>query len=341
MSRRKQDVNIFRIAKEAGVSTATVSRVVNNRIGVGEKTRKRVNGLLQQYNFTPDFPAVRAVKVAVIVPNSDLSDYIRKALKGIYTYAETNGLMINLIIANYPRKESLKKAIRDQQCAGIIAILPIYYRTEMATLVDTGLPVIITDSQTEDPRIGFVDNDSYSGSVEATRYLIELGHRRIGYLLHYDSSLNQIQRFKGYENTMKAEGLTINKSWVINTLAGSKNSIRGVSGLQTMKRLLKQAPELTAVIAVDDSMALGAMTAIHEAGLKIPEDISIIGFDNYPETEIWYPALTTVDHPIEKSGYLAIEKIHEGLKNPGKWIPSQDILPTKLVIRKSTGPAKE
>ncbi|MEI8247423.1 MAG: LacI family DNA-binding transcriptional regulator [Lentisphaerota bacterium] len=340
MSRRSQTVNIYKIAEEAGVSAATVSRVINRRLGVGEKTRKRISDLVRGYNFTPDYPAVRTVRIAVISPASDLTEYICEAMKGVYAYANPNELMVNIIIANAPRKESLRETIRDQQCSGVIAIAPGGYMKELYTLGDTDLPVVIIDDQIDDPKIGFIDNDSYSGSVEATRYLLGLGHRRIGYLRHYDPNLDQLQRFKGYENTMKAAGAAIEKNWVLSVLPDPANEIWAMPGLLTMRRLLDQAPELTAVIAVDDSLALGAMTAIHERGLRIPEDISVLGFDNYPETQVWYPALTTVDHAIEKAGYMAIEAIHAGLLNPGQWIPPREILPTSLVIRKSTGPAK-
>ena len=342
MSRKIQDVNIYRIAAEAGVSAATVSRVINRRLGVGEATRKKVSDLLRQYNFTPDYPAVRTVKIAAVVPSADFNGYIGKALKGVYEYAQRNELMVNIIIADSQRKESLLEVVRDQQCSAVITLLPAtIYLNDILSLLGTDLPIMAIDAQFDQPGIGFIDNDSYSGSVEMTRYLLSLGHRRIGYLQHPQASLNQLQRFKAYENTMKAAGLTIAAKWLARAEPGPHNLIRGMAGLLAMRQLLDQAPEITAVMAVDDDVALGAMTAIHERGLRIPEDISVVGFDNHPETQVWYPALTTVDHPIERAGYLAAEAIHAGLKRPGDWIPPREILPTTLVVRQSTGPARD
>lgn len=338
MARKHQDISIYRIAEEAGVSVTTVSRVINRRTGIAEATRAKVNELLQRYNFKPVYPPVRTVKIAVVTPETDFSDYFRKAIKGIYAYARQHRLMTNIILTESYHNESLLEAVRDQQCSGVVALLPEAYRKELETFSTTDLPVVAVDSTFDDSRIGFIDNDSYSGSAEATRYLLGLGHRRIGYLMHDTSTLNHLQRFKGFANTMSAAGIKVEDNWVVN-VQPSLEAPDIPMGISTMRRLLEQAPEITAVMAVDDSLALAAMAAIHESGRRIPEDISVVGFDNYPETRLWYPSLTTVEHPIEKAGSLAIEAIHTGLLHPQDWQPPREILPTSLVIRKSTGPA--
>lgn len=340
MARVVQDISIYRIAREAGVSVPTVSRVINRKAGIAEGTRNKVNALLKQYNYRPDYPAMRTVKIAVVYPWTELTDYFRKAIKGVYDYAQQNELMINIICAQASRRESLLKAIRDQQCSGVIAMLTEKYDEELAPLAETDLPTVVVDAFGPNKKFGYIDNDSYSGSAAAARHLIELGHRKIGYLTYADPALNQLQRFKGAFNTFHAANIEINSKAVIKITAPSNRLIRGECGYLAMQTLLRQEPGVTAVMAVDDNMALGAMAAIHEAGLRIPEDISIVGFDNYAETAYWYPALTTVDHPLEKAGLLAVEAIHRGISCPGQWQPPQEILPTELVIRRSTGPAR-
>lgn len=341
MARKLQEVNIYRIAKEAGVSVPTVSRVINRKAGIAEATRNKVNTLLCHYNFRPDYPAMRTVKIAVVYPWADLTDYFCKAMKGIYSYAQQNELMINIIIVESHRKESLLEAIRDQQCSGVIALFSEQYRKELESLSATDLPTVIVDSVIDDKKIGFIDNDSYSGSCAAAKHLIELGHRKIGYLTYNEMSLNQLQRFKGGANTLISHGIPLPPERTIKLDIDRTSPVLGENGYITMKMLLRQAPDITAVMAVDDPMALGAMAAIHEAGLRVPDDISVIGFDNYGETAFWHPALTTVDHPLEKAGYMAIEAIHAGLTNPGQWVPPREILTTRLVIRKSTCPVKQ
>ena len=340
MARKPKDVSIYRIAEEAGVSVPTVSRVINRKPGIAEATRKRVDELLKSYNFKTNYPRSRTSKIAVVYPWSNFSDYFAKAMKSIYAYAAENELMINLIIAQSCVRESLLEAIRDQQCSGVVALMPEQYRNELSALSDSTLPSILIDSSTEMPNIGFIDNDSYSGSCMAASHLVQLGHRKIGYITYGEMSLNQIKRLKGVENTLKMHGVELQPERIAKLDIKAASKIRGENGYNTMNKLLKQASDITAVMAVDDAMALGALAAITDAGLKVPEDISLIGFDNYPETRFWRPALTTVDHPVEEAGRMAIASIHEALKNNGEWIPPKEILPTSLVVRSSTGPVK-
>lgn len=340
MARHPQEVSITRIAKEGGVSVATVSRVMNRRVGVSEATRDRIDQLLRKYRFTTTYPQSRQPKVAVLIPVDDFNNYIAKALKGIFTYAREGDMEVSLVTrSTHPRTTTLEQ-IRDQQCAGVIVLLPDYYVDEHRLLAASELPVMFLDAQIAIEGAGFIDNDSYSGSCAATRHLLELGHRRIGFLRYHLSSLNQIQRFKGYENTLKEAGIQPTPAWLAESPAPDRRNVKGIDGLRAMKRLLEQAPDITAVLAVDDEMAFGAITHLHKIGKKIPADISIIGFDNYPETEIWYPALTTVNHPIQLAGYHASKAIKDAIDNPGKWRPPQEILPTRLVVRESTGPAR-
>jgi len=342
MARKAQEINIYRIAEEAGVSVPTVSKVINQKAGVTEGTRNKISEILRRYNFRPVYTKAKTTKIAVIYPWPDLTDYFQKAMRGIYGYAQNNELMISIVIAKSSHKESLLEAVRDQQCSGVIALISELYRNELAEFADSNLPVVIVDSVTDIENFGFIDNDSVSGSSEAAKHLIDLGHKNIGYLTYERPSLNQLQRLKSAENTFKAHGITLTENDIIRLTASETDLTNGVNGFIAMNKLLKQAPNLTAVMACDDSMALGAIRAIHKAGLRIPEDISVVGFDNYPETEYWSPPLTTVDHPIEKAGNMAIEAIHARLKAPGDdWIPPRDILPTSLVIRESTGPAKQ
>ncbi len=340
MARRPHEINIYKIADEAGVSPATVSRVINRRLGVGEATRRKISEILRRYDFTPDYPAMRSPRIAVVTPWEDPTPYIQKALKGVYSYSRDNGLSINLHIFDGKGGESLLKSIRDQQYSGVVALLSEYYRKELDVFSGSDLPVVLLDASDADSKIGFVDNDSYTGSCEAARHLLSLGHRRIGYLRYSKDSLNQFQRFKAYENTLRSAGIEIDERWIVRHDASTPPSIRGKGGYEGMRILLERAPEITAVMAVDDGMALGVLSAVHEAGLRIPEDISVIGFDNYPETEMWYPALSTIDHPIEAAARLAVQSIHAGLRNPGAWTPPREILPAIFVPRKSSGPAK-
>ena len=339
MARRKQEINIFRIAEEAGVSIATVSRVMNHRTGVSETTRARINTLLREYEFKPDYPAVRSPKIVFLTPFDDLVNYLRLAMKGVCRYARTHDMEVGLLARNTNPRATLLQQIRDQQCSGVIVMMTEFFDDEHLELGNSGLPVVFLDSSINVANAGFIDNDSYSGSCAATRHLLELGHRKIGYVRYRHPGLNHIQRFNGYKHTMAEAGITPDPSWIGIPPSKERAVISSISGLNAMRSLLERAPEITAVMAVDDEMALGAMTAIHQSGRKIPDDISVIGFDNYPETEAWYPPLTTIHHPIEEAGYMAATAIGDALKSHGAWTPPREVLPTRLIVRDSTGPA--
>jgi len=340
MSRRRREINIYKIAEEAGVSASTVSRVINNRTGVNEKTRISITELFKKYGFTPDYPRQRPPKIAFVSPWEDLTEYFRKAFQGIYRYCQKNGIDTNILIRSGHNNHSLLEQLRDQQCSGAIVMLAENLQKEHLELSDSGMPVIFLDHPVNLASIGYIDHDAYSGSCAATQHLIELGHKSIGYLTFPKPSINQVQRFKGYENTMIEAGLPINPRWIATPPAFNKaeGHIRGLPGFRAMTQLLQDAPELTAIMAVDDNMAFGAMTAISRSGRRIPEDISVVGFDNYAETEMWFTALTTVNHPIAEAGFLAAKAIDQALRHPGTDPLIREILPTKLIIRQSTGP---
>eukprot|EP00831_Metopus_contortus_P012206 TRINITY_DN148_c0_g2_i1.p2 TRINITY_DN148_c0_g2~~TRINITY_DN148_c0_g2_i1.p2 ORF type:complete len:270 (-),score=63.93 TRINITY_DN148_c0_g2_i1:633-1337(-) len=228
---------------------------------------------------------------------------------------------------------------------------------ELDEVASTELPVISLDYSTANARIGAIDNDSYAGSCLGAQHLIDLGHRKIAYITYDKMSLNQIQRFKGYQDTLAKNHIEFDENLVVRmkkadaALVDSPEyfpvpwedasgelfrKMRGWGGCIAMKLMLRRQTEFTAVMTADDCMALGAMSVLHENGVRIPEDISVVGFDNYAETVFWTPPLTTINHSIETAGYMAIKSMHEAIKNPEEWIPPREVLPTSLVIRKST-----
>jgi LacI family transcriptional regulator len=342
MATKRSEINIFKIAEEAGVSISSVSRVMNNRTGVSDETRIKIHALLKKYGFTSVYQRQRAPKIAFLTPWEDLTEYFRRALKGVCRFCHEHHMELSIIVRSGNERNSLLQQIRDQQCSGVIASLPEQLDYEHLEVIKTEIPVVFLDTPMSIANTGFIDNDSYSGSCEATRHLIELGHRKIGYLRYHGGSINQLQRVRGYEDTMKAAGLLISDGWVVSTPPSPKPEVaRGACGIIAMRQLLAQAPEVTAVMAVDDDMAMGAMSVIHRSGLRIPADISVVGFDNDLDTPNWFCPLTTVDHPVEEEGYRAAKALDYALKHPRDWKLPRVILPTKLVVRDSTGPVPQ
>jgi len=339
MGRRPKDINISLIAKEAGLSVSTVSRAMNHRANVSEETRRKINLLMAKYNFIPTPATPRAKKIALLSGSTLFNEYVAEIFNGIYHYTESHGLETTLLFKESHSVCNLLERIRDQQCSGVVVILPAEFSDSLDLLAASELPVIQIDEAVQRTDIGFIDHDSYSGSREAVKHLLSLGHRRIGYLASNTRTLNHIQRYKAYENTMSEAGITINPDWCIETTEALSSYAEAA---EKMRELLTRAPELTAVMTTNDMIALGAISGALAAGRRIPTELSIIGFDNYPQTAFLNPPLTTVHHPIADAGFLAAKSIDEFLKNPqdAQLKLPREILPTRLVVRGTTAPPR-
>lgn len=340
MARPKQPINIYRIAKEANVSIATVSRVINQRVDVSEETRLRVGELIKKYSFTTEYTTTRLPKIALLIPQVARSGYLHKAMEGVFDYSEERDIEISVMIRNSRHRNTLLHQLRDQQCSGAVVLLGEQFQRQHKEFEQAGMPIVFLDTEIKINGVGCINHDSYTGSLEATRHLIALGHRKIGYLKYWFKPTNHQARFRGYQDAMREAGLEANPEWVQSSSKSGPSFKQETAGLFAMRELLQRVPDLTAVLTVDDQAALGAVTAIHESGRRIPDDFSVIGFDNLPETEAWFPALTTVEHPVAKEGYQAAAAIHSAWADPGNWQPPRILMPTKLIIRNSAGPVK-
>ncbi len=340
MGRKPKAINISLIAKEAGLSVSTVSRAMNHRANVSEEARRKINALMEKYNFTPTPAIPREKKIALLSGGSQVDEYVSEVFNGIYSYTLKNRLETTVIFRNNQATRNLLEQIRDQQCSGVVVILPAEFSDSLDMLAESELPVVMIDEAIYRDGIGFVDHDSYSGSRDAVKYLLELGHRNIGYIQSCAQTLNHIQRFKAYENTLTEAGITRNPHW--ETSIASDKGIYD-SSREKMRELLKNAPELTAIMTANDMIALGATKGAQDCGRRVPEDISIFGFDNYTQTEFYNPALTTVNHPIQQAAFLAAKHIDECLKRPAEaaQLLPHEILPTSLVIRESVSPCRK
>ncbi len=335
MGRKASDISIFTIAAELGISPATVSRVINNKTGVSETTRMRVMEVLRKNNFKPNYPQQQKTKIAVIISGTHGIDYYSaQILTGIYEYLHENDIIAATLTCN--TDESLLKIVREQQCSGIIILLPEYFRAQMPELEKSKLPIMLIDSQSSSPQIGFIDNDAYSAGMTITNHLIELGHRKIGFITRWEENLNHIQRYEGYRKAMQEAGIEILPSW-LKTWTQNDNCNGCESGQKLFREIMTANPDLTALIAVNEELALGAMNEALRTGFKIPEDISIAGFDSSSYSAYITPSLTTISHPRKEAGKKAAEAIVVYLQSKRSGL-LREILPTYLIPGESTGP---
>ena len=334
MSRKPKTVSVTSIAAELGISPSAVSRAINNRAGVSETVRTRVAGLLDKYHFRPAYPASRLPRIAVVSGRGEVSPYLAGVLSGIYRYVQKGTLSATAVIHPTLETGKLLDLIRDQQCSGVILLVPAHFAEGLPKLADAGLPIMLVDETTSLPGCGFIDNDSYSGALEAARFLTGLGHRRIGCLGSRTPTENHRQRFLAWRNALAEIGLDPDPQLHLHSCPVSCNEME--YGRYALTELLKDAPDITAVMAANDEIAAGAMAAARQLGRKIPEELSITGFDDNPFAAFLEPPLTTVRHDMEQAGYLAAEALDAFLQK--KTPLPRTILPTRLVVRNSCAP---
>ncbi len=336
MKRPKTVVTIQDVAKEAGVSVSTVSRVLNDKDDVSLETYEKVQGVIQELGYTSSLAArsMRSHRTNLIgLITRDVQDpFSIQVMKGVYQ--AISEIDYDLIIYTSGSIKPSSKAEREQRYVALLngSIADgVVIVTPTATSFSTSAPVVAVDPNNESPDCPSVSSTNYDGALAAMHYLLELGHRRIGFIGGRPDLQSANQRRRGYVDALAQAGIPVEE-----TLVEVGDYTTEVGRLCT-QRLLSLPKPPTAVLAANDKSAIGAMGAARELGLRIPEDLSVVGFDNIPETAFSNPALSTVDQFIDKMGHIAVEmliRLIEGqsLEN------GQYKIPTQLVIRDSCRP---
>lgn len=302
------------IAIKAGVSTATVSNVLNNSGRVGTKTREKVLKVIEDLNYTPNKIA-RSLKLqktnTVGVIAEDVTVFNTPSIiDGINKVAEMNGLgtlLVNLRIyqkagTDFSNKEQMREILGkafDQlvmnQVDGIIYIAT--YKREITDIIrPLKLPVVYTYCETSNQEDYAVNYNDEEAAYIATQHLIELGHTDIGLISGMSDSIHSHERFKGYCRALKENAIPLHSPYV-------KNGDWEVeSGYQLTKELFSLEKRPTAIVSLNDLMAFGAMRAIKDLGLIVPDDISVIGFDNREFSAYTTPKLSTIEIPLVDLG---------------------------------------
>jgi len=317
------------VAREAGVSYQTVSRVINDSTSVAPATRNRVLKAISALDYHPNRAAQmlqtnRSHTIEVVMPyfgfNRVLYDMARSAHQSGYHF-------IISAIDNDEFAHTLESASsRFIDGLVLIPLVPIVDDYDELVELTRGIPFVQIGAKLG-ANLPSVIYDQVQGARLATQYLIDLGHRQIaeitGPLLNYDAA----DRHEGWQITLANNGLESSLS------VDGNFTIEG--GYQAMCQLLDQGAQFTAVFAGNDSMALGAHTALRQHGLLVPDDVSIVGFDDVPESAHLVPALTPIRQDFQLMAQLAVEYIISLIENPTTPI-YQRVLPPKLIIREST-----
>ncbi|MEA9986247.1 LacI family DNA-binding transcriptional regulator [Subtercola vilae] len=322
------------VAKLAGVSGQTVSRVANGHSNVDATTRDRVLDAMKTLGYRPNV-AARALRTgrsgSIGVIMFSLSTFgNRKTLDAIAMAAADEGYATTLIPILHPSQGAVSDAfvrLSEQAVDGVVIVIEAHVLDSAEIVLPAGLPVVIVDSDAGE-RYTVVDTDQYQGAQLATQHLLDLGHPQVWHISGPPSSFSAARRTQSWRATLEAANIVPPP-----VLIGDWSTTSGYELAQS----LVARPEVTAIFAANDQMALGAMMAIHEAGREIPASISVVGFDDTEESGAFWPPLTTIHQDFVAVGRLCIDKLIAEIVG-GHDTTGTTLVATRLVARSSTAP---
>jgi LacI family transcriptional regulator len=332
----KARATIREIASAAGVSIATVSRVLNERPGVAAETRGAVLRVVRDHGFTANRSA-RALSggrtglIGVMLPIV-AAPYFASILSGASEalYEQDMRMVLCPTLHHHERELALLDRLMHGTTDGAVLMLPEESNAELKVLRRRGYAFVIVDPRVAlDEGIPAVSAANASGARAATEHLLSLGHRRIGAITGPRSYLASSERLSGYEGALAAAGVLPDPAIMLE----STFDIEG--GAKAASRLLDAADPPTAIFAFNDNNAIGALRVARERGIRVPEELSIVGFDDSEMSEVVTPALTTVRQPLAEMGRMAVSLLMRVLDN--QRLEALHIeLKTRLIVREST-----
>ena len=327
------------VAQRAGVSPSTVSHVINETRFVSQQLRDRVLRAMRELNYQPSAVArsLRTKKtqvVALVIPDIT-NPYFPEVARGVQDVAEENEYSVILCNTDRVRGRELRflKALRGQWVDGLILNPSEVTSGDLQDLQDAQIPVVLIGSQIDHPDLDVVMVDNVQGAYDAVSHLIDLGHRRIGLVGGQRAASSGEQRFQGYIRALADHDIPVDEEII------TEGRFTREGGYESMKRLLALQSPPTAVFASSDVMAIGALMAIQEQGLQVPNDVSLVGFDDIAEASTTTPKLTTVSQPKYQTGEVAAQLLFDRVEGASPGERQKIVLSHQLVIRDSTSHA--
>jgi LacI family transcriptional regulator len=331
-------MSLEEVAKRSGVSTATVSRVLNGIDVVKSSTRARVMKVVTELKYHPNLHARslaggRSRTIGVIVSNLD-NPFFLDVYRAVESDCHSYGYEVLVANTAYS-SEQLAASIRlmiGRRVAGIAAIVSEMDDAIVQELTESRLPIVFYDVGTPGENITRIRVNYRKGVERIVEYLVALGHRQIGFIGHHTvlGPLDERRRALFDTISVVCPEATVR-------IAADSDSLDG--GRQAVREILSNGPMPTAIICVNDLMAVGALKELRERGIRVPEDVSVTGFDNIKLSEFCYPALTTVHIPRDRIGHTLFTSLApdtNGANTPGR----DFVIDPEFVVRDSTGPAR-
>jgi LacI family transcriptional regulator len=339
-SEQRREATIVQVAAAAGVSPATVSRVVNGTQSVSAPLRKRVERALEEFDYQPN-PMARALKGAkTLVIGVIISDFANpffaSVVRGVEEAALEAGYSVILCNTdeNPEREARYLELLKSKRIDGVI-VSPTHDSSLAAYRRLEGTPIVQIDRSVSGLETDKVRVDNTQGSYDAVSYLASLGHTRIATIAGPTDVTTGMERLRGYNSALQDAGAEIDRSLVM------VGDFRQTSGYDGVRRLLELEPRPTALFVANNLMMLGAMIALNEANVRIPADMSVVGFDEVDWAQLSRPALTVVTQPAHDVGFDSAELLLRRIRDEGSRKKQTLLLSPELVVRESTAPPPE
>ncbi|MBN2281708.1 MAG: LacI family DNA-binding transcriptional regulator [Candidatus Marinimicrobia bacterium] len=330
-------VTIADIARKAGVSKMTVSRVINKTGSVAIETKENIERIIREMDYHPDHIA-RSLSskstrtIGIVIPKKEkifMDNYIAHVLSGVSEVLKNEDYRIMLFPVDVTNEFEVSGIAQGNMVDGLIILKISKNDNYMQKLSDGKLPTIRINNRDDGEQVSFIDSENIKGARLAMEYLYQKGHRKIGFICGRLDETNGEDRFTGYRESLTNLGLEYNENWVIQGDFDKELAYRNIEKLLA----LKDKP--TAIFSSDDYMALGAIEKIQEMGYKVPDDFAVVGFDDIDVASLLKPALTTVQQPMHDLGAEAAQILLDIIRGKTE-APVKKFLDVKLIIRETT-----
>ncbi len=333
-------MNLEQIAKLSGVSRSTVSRVINNDPNVSTMTREKVMQVVKRVNYTPNAAARglavgRTHVVGLVIPMGVAAlftdPYFPILIQGVSSTCNSREYSVMLWLAEpeYERR-MIRQIMYSGLVDGVIVSSMLLNDSLVQALADGNLPFMLIGRHPTDSRISYVDSDNIGGAREAVTHLLRLGRTRVATITGPQNMIAGADRLAGYLAALRDRAMLSDPNLIV------EGDFTEAGGYRAMQQLIPRRPD--AVFTGSDIMAIGALRALREAGLRVPEDVALVGFDDLPQSARTEPALTTVRQPTYRLGSTTVDSLLDLIDHPDSPV-RRIVLPTELVIRASCGSA--
>jgi len=328
-------VTIREVARASGLSVATISRVLNGTGPVRDETRRRVMEAAAQLRWVPHV-AARSLNtketrtIGVVLPDI-YGEFFSEVIRGIDVTARRHGYHVLVSSSHSDRAETdeVLGAMRGR-VDGVVVMSPTIAARDLKHKLPEDLPAVLLNCVARDG-IDSIAIDNQGGARMMVRHLQSLGHRRIAFIAGPAGNRDAAERRRGWRAALRAAGTVPSEGW---EAAGAFDE---ESGFRAARELLELSPRPTAIFAANDAMAIGCLAALQKAGVSVPEEIAVSGFDDIPYARYTAPPLTSVHVPIRDLGAGAMERLLDAIGGGTSHVPQHRLLPTTLVVRASCG----